>query len=1292
MKLIVMILWIQSILWATQPTVDIKDKIVQIWKQGDLDSAIASAHKLSLQSPDDTSIIKRYNAMLSQKERLDDLLNATSKAIEEKKYTEAQDLLDKAVLINSNYPVYLKVVERLEKAKESKLSYVIPDTWVKPEVPDLKVVEEFIDTGAITTAYNLLKQLYGELTPQEEEILKKQFDPYYAYPSDEVIKYFKGLNEVLYKAVDQKTKLSVEMEGYGATAAEMLNATDYKNVEMTKSASESLLKRRKNILAIQRELSEINIHLNQMDKQPDAKELKKKHEKMFEDLVQIASEEEGSTDSGIDAGHTIDGIWEIREDDVVEEVSSNAPIKSALALKIPFNKIEKSKKGRTFMYPFNADKVYFKVISDLGNDFFLLFYAKFNGDSKWGYQGTHLMKKINDSQYEMYSDRKDESFPWKFTLTLQDNSIFTMKEQFIQSNNSMVNLYKYQLHRDEKSSISSEIESKAKKYEELSEKYKKNSKHAILKHQQNQSKYNHNTSLYRGVMPRDIKNNNFKWKLSKVEIVRIGNYHLRFNGYQHEITHSAKDGWIKVWQLRWKDVPGPPQQEKILVGTYKWNLPSKTYKTDKRWDFGLSGRGLEEISWETNLPTLRGSGLANHFILKGLHFENRRKLIKQINTPIGSFVDMNVETLGQSAGIVDLKLNVGAGEVIVRNKFDLVPIDSKSVDTQDYIVSSETTLTDKEEFYKLQIQQLTEDINRYQQMMAKATTVDQKKHFSWLIMGKEADLQQQKDLLTEVKTGQFQHTVTKWDQYNANISADRFIKESQQYQNRVQMMDNIHNLSKKLWTQGNVNVEQWADRQLTAAISSGNDEDLKKIQQLMQDRYLQSFEKDQIDTELKQIAAEDLLKRAENIKFWSEIGVMAGSAGLTSMGAGTKYLHAVYSGVTESMSNGIAKGAVRAVSSLNTITMVAGSAYEGYNAVDPRTGKIAGLGGAAVNAGVTLAFVAGTHVAIKGVTKGCTVAKKAFDKFRDTIRYTQERHMSKILIKNYETNIQNFKELMRSGNTVAAKQQMTLIEVETRKLMANPNAKNILKYNGNHVTKQYYQYAERKIKDRVINDFKRRMEQNGWSKFELKEFRNAASGSSIGMDWDIGLIEREGMKLTKAGKKVSVSQFQKEAEKEFQKAYFHQTGYSAEASFANLTTSTHSEAFRDINILSNPENASKLYAGSTAKTVTDKAKYMLTNYSKGFATKTGKYVEASRGMAKEIRTKIIPNLSHSKNKLYLGDRIEYFNQLETVLQDFGEHKIGITQAERSVRNLTGKSLSDLPDYIGTSLRKAIRAK
>lgn len=83
---------------------------------------------------------------------------------------------------------------------------------------------------------------------------------------------------------------------------------------------------------------------------------------------------------------------------------------------------------------------------------------------------------------------------------------------------------------------------------------------------------------------------------------------------------------------------------------------------------------------------------------------------------------------------------------------------------------------------------------------------------------------------------------------------------------------------------------------------------------------------------------------------------------------------------------------------------------------------------------------------------------------------------------------------------------------------------------------------------------------------------------------------------------------------------------------------------------------------------------MLGKHSMDFIIKAGKMGEACRGMAKEIKTKLIHNIRQSKKgqKFLLDnlDGVDYFKRLETVLRESGENRIIINALDWLARLTT----------------------
>ncbi|NOY23093.1 MAG: hypothetical protein GXO70_06250, partial [Acidobacteria bacterium] len=1074
---------------------------------------------------------------------------------------------------------------------------------------------------------------------------------------------------------------------------------------------------------------------------PNALEIKKKHEKNFEDLIRIAETQGNISGSQSAESVSIDGIWEIRENDRVSDltclVSSDSGKNTLQYKKEKFKDLPKNKK--LFMRPFAANKIYLKKMRDIGNGFSFLYvhlYDVYRYGAAIDADDASLeliMKQVGDNKYVIFWDSNHNVYtPSKITIEVKGKTLSFVYENYphISLNGKgyayhkryAYHFVKYpqkpSFHRDVEYGNWDEYEKDIfdgiREYTRLSRQEKETPFNQLPDYEDNcgmirekvawfrscEALYKKEVSLFKGPRLSTVKEDSLMWKLENVKILDSGvsawqpEPHRSGDGILHNtwyrMTSSKSSGWIKIWKIEEKiETDLLDKTTKTKVATFTWQPPSKFFRQGNQWHINMKSSGPAHRSWMPMFPLVPEFETAEF---------NR-------NT-----ITMSPDVLAGGDGTIELKGVVDEkSSVIVRYQFSCV-VRGTEKDIPEEQVESNVPMpfqVSKEDFYKLQIRELTEKIAAYKEDMAKATTAEAKERLEWNILGREAELQQQKDFLAQLKTGNFSHTETRWDRANAEISENRFLEESRVYQKKIHefeyradMVQKIGVMAKKMITQDELGIRDWANRQREQALKTRDNKKLAEIYAALKKRYRQNTEEGIVDANREIAFWDDAIEGATYVKDRADTAFMIASI---IQSGGTMYLYAGYTGLTNGISNGIMSGVENGLKNINMATMVVGSAYDGYNRIDSKTGKKSGLTGAAENVGITLAILGVCHLGVKAAVKTCSAAQKTYSKYAfESALTAQEREMSITMVQRYESKLLKIKKLAQRGEKAAAKEQAALLEAETKKLMANPHAKNYLKYNGSNITQQAYIHYEEKIQKKVIDKFLKRMEAKGWNKFEVQNFRNKASLGSVGMDWDVGLVEnnlkskiingKEIKVIIKNGKEMTIKQFETEAKKEFGKVYKEVTGYTAEGSFANFTTSVDNEAFRDAAILTDPSKASKKLAKSTAETVKYKADFMVGRHSKGFITKAGKYSEACRGMAKEIRTKIIPNLRQSSNKLYLQDRIGYMNRLYRILQNFGENKTGMAEAERQVQKLTGKSLNELSEYISSSLEKTIKAK
>jgi len=188
------------------------------------------------------------------------------------------------------------------------------------------------------------------------------------------------------------------------------------------------------------------------------------------------------------------------------------------------------------------------------------------------------------------------------------------------------------------------------------------------------------------------------------------------------------------------------------------------------------------------------------------------------------------------------------------------------------------------------------------------------------------------------------------------------------------------------------------------------------------------------------------------------------------------------------------------------------------------------------------------------------------------------------------------------------------------------HAKTLLKYGGDEATGQAFVQRVEALYKQVMPDFLGNLKAMGYdtSRLQFEATRNASSAGTVGLDLDLALRQTPGQVITKNGRAVSMATFQHEAQQAYNRAYFARTGYSAEQSLINLTTSAHVEAFtqgmrgsKDIPMTFESltrwdrQRAGEVLVAKTSGTPLE-----------GFT----QAAEASRAIEKELRLRVIPDL------------------------------------------------------------------
>jgi hypothetical protein len=290
------------------------------------------------------------------------------------------------------------------------------------------------------------------------------------------------------------------------------------------------------------------------------------------------------------------------------------------------------------------------------------------------------------------------------------------------------------------------------------------------------------------------------------------------------------------------------------------------------------------------------------------------------------------------------------------------------------------------------------------------------------------------------------------------------------------------------------------------------------------------------------------------------------------------------------------------------------------------------------------------------------------------------------------------KRLANAGASGAPAEEIMRLQAEVREKVvqvnSSPHAKNFLKYKGDAGSQAAYNAHLRSVHADVEAKFHANMQANGWKQPPLKEFRNAASSGSVGMDFDIGLDQQMAKSIARDGKPAKIHEWQQDAQKAWNDAYKASTGHDkAKEAWETITTHVHAESYKDMAWLSKDKSGvSKVWGQQAADVTRYKSWHMLNDSS---LDKMTRLQEISRGAAKDMQTKLNPILDKvkptGKSLTAFQNSREHWNKVRKILTDFGDNTIDPITADRRIRELTGgKSIPDVVEDMTYLLEGAVK--
>ena len=602
-------------------------------------------------------------------------------------------------------------------------------------------------------------------------------------------------------------------------------------------------------------------------------------------------------------------------------------------------------------------------------------------------------------------------------------------------------------------------------------------------------------------------------------------------------------------------------------------------------------------------------------------------------------------------------------------------------------------------FHQSNIKIIEKNLAKDQAELAREIDSIRRSSLEFRILTARSDIQAEKDLIASLQTGQIIHTRTPFDDY---VQA-QFINNVKDNQRRMEDFQRttaaLNRLAGMLPGDEAEKAREFVKRQLPLSSMANMDkEKAKRVAGALGEKVQGYYLSDAAKEDEKAAWANFGMEAAQNIKTAADTGLT-----ITSMMGGRGVMIA-YQGVTGYVDGGPVEAVSRAAFFYSTPTAVAADAFKGY--------QESGWKGAAKNAAFTFitskAFEYGAKKLGGATGQSSTKSKPTVKEQFTQTQFQQARQDGESLAKDFSRAQGNLDRLGKTGASAAEiLKQQKIVRDMAASVNSSPHAKNYLKYKGDYHSQKAYNAHMKTTHADVEAKFHEEMSRRGWNKQDLKEFRNAASAGSVGMDHDIGLIEKphwitsDGGKmsrnnwLTQNGKSQTIEKWQIDAQKAWDKAYHNTTGRNAKQAWETVTTSKHLESYRDLNLLgADKSKVQAIWAQQSADVTRYKMQHMLHDPA---LSKMEAFQEVSRGAAKDMNTKLIPLMEQAKaqgdlSSKALADSKRHWQKVQSVLDAFGKNDLDPITAQRRIRELTGKDIPEVVDDASLLLESMIKEK
>lgn len=590
--------------------------------------------------------------------------------------------------------------------------------------------------------------------------------------------------------------------------------------------------------------------------------------------------------------------------------------------------------------------------------------------------------------------------------------------------------------------------------------------------------------------------------------------------------------------------------------------------------------------------------------------------------------------------------------------------------------------------------------------LTQATDPAARKELSVQVLAYDADRAAADDNAVYLETGQWQRTHTLYDEYNLTVMANNAREEAARIRepeilanatlHQIDLMPPELRDSVRATWESKVNATVIMNRD-TATMKRAAADVAAQVR-----AYWNGVSGREND---KAFVMDGLTKTAQATEIGAGMALL-GVAGAAGAGAGLTggmlwaaetLTGAAYGGATGYVAGGPDEAARRSLQWAGTLGFAASEAIDGY----AKSGDAA----TALKQGVTALVLAKTmEIGIKWGAGKLSPAGPTGQEAAEVAKFERGMASGKQAIQRAEKAELALSQAVGKGASQAEINRLTMeAERHAAALNADWYAKFQLKLKGSSPIGRAFDQRINQVYQKTMPDFTRELEKLGYdvSRMQFRPMRNPSSAGTVSMDLDLALVETPGMVIARKGTPVSRGRFQDDAQAVWDRVYQQKTGQDARRSLLNITNSKHQEAFTMKLLEKNPRIGSL-----TPAEVSQAADVLRVKVSDIPLPTMAKFVENSRGLEKEMRTKVLPYFAdqaarssvrgETAKAQALRESQKYWQGIYDQLADIGkkEHApVELWRLQQQLKQSTGgKSLWEIADALGVAWEATAKVK